>query len=132
MYCISHIALSVTNLKKSLEFYEKFGFVISKSWKAADNSLEIAHLKLDETLLELFCYKTFSPLPNFSHELSTDLPVIGTKHFALGVESIDKARDDLSKKGIIAPDINITKGRLGKRYFFITDPDGILIEIIEM
>lgn len=31
----------------------------------------------------------------------------------------------------IADEITITIGRLGKPYFFIKDPDGILVEIIE-
>lgn len=131
MYSISHVALSVSDIRESIEFYEKFGFKTIKEWEATDHSLKIVHLKLNNVVLELFCYKNYIDIPEHSKKLSSDLPVIGTKHFALGVKSIDIAHKDLISKGIISSDLNITLGRLGKRYFFITDPDGILIEIIE-
>lgn len=65
------------------------------------------------------------------HATSTDLPAIGAKHFGLKVDSIEAARDELAAKGIVKPDIQITQGRTGPRYFFIEDPDGILVEILE-
>lgn len=132
MYCISHVALSVSNLDNSVEFYKKFGFKISREWSAADDSLRIVHLLLNGLLLELFCYKNFNKSPEYIKNLSTDLPVVGTKHFALGVKSIDEAYSDLLDKCIITSDKKITLGRLGKKYFFIADPDGILVEIIEI
>lgn len=63
-------------------------------------------------------------------DVATDLPIIGTKHFALGVENIDKAKEFVIHNNI-CESVNIKKGRLGKKYFFINDPDGILVEIIE-
>lgn len=47
------------------------------------------------------------------------------------VDSIETARDDLVAKGVVKPDIEITQGRTGPRYFFVADPDGILVEISE-
>lgn len=46
-----------------------------------------------------------------------EVNTIGTKEFVI--------------KNEIANDIEIKVGRLGKTYFFIKDPDGILVEIIE-
>ncbi|MBR2954386.1 MAG: VOC family protein [Clostridia bacterium] len=131
MYSVSHVALSVIDIRETIEFYKKFGFKVIKEWEATDHSIQIVHLKLNNVVLELFCYKKHIDIPNHSKKLSSDLPVIGTKHFALGVKSIDIAHKDLIKKGIIPSDLDITLGRLGKQYFFITDPNGILIEIIE-
>ena len=87
-------------------------------------------LKLNDTILEIFCYKKYTKLPETAKTTATDLPIIGTKHFALGVDSIEQAKkfvleNEISRK------IEIKAGRLGKQYFFIEDPDGILIEIIE-
>lgn len=130
MYCVAHIALSVTNLEKSLSFYSQFGFKVVKQWSAPDGSLSIALAELKGVILELFCYKQCCKMPSSAKDISTDLPVIGTKHFALGVSSVRETFDELSAKGIIPEGQKINTGRLGKEYFFIKDPDGILVEII--
>ena len=69
-------------------------------------------------------------LPETAKSTATDLPVIGTKHFALGVDEIEKAKSFVIENNIYE-NMEIKVGRLGKPYFFIHDPDGILIEIIE-
>ena len=130
MFNINHVAISVTNAKESIEFYKKFGFEEFKSWKAEDESIKINMLKLNNTVLEMFCYKEYAKLPETAKTTATDLPVLGTKHFALGVENIEQAKEFVIKNEI-ANDIEIKVGRLGKPYFFIKDPDGILVEIIE-
>ena len=132
MYSISHVAISVTDMDQSIDFYKTFGFKVVKTWQANDNSLRITHLSLNNMVIEIFCYTNHLELPNHSKLLSTDLPVIGTKHFAFGVKNIHHAYDDLLDKKVIKDNVTITTGRLGKQYFFIKDPDGILIEIIEI
>ncbi len=91
----------------------------------------MTHLKLGDFILELFCYATFQSAPDSIHATSTDLPIIGTKHFGLKVDSIEAARDDLVIKGIIDKNLQVNQGCPGSRYFFIEDPDGILVEIME-
>lgn len=131
MYKMCHVAISVKNMDKSIDFYREFGFRILKTWRAEDGSLEIAHIQLYDMVIEIFCYKEFADLPISSRDLSTDLPIVGVKHFAFGVDNIKNTYDKLISKGIITENVKIVKGRLGKNYFFIKDPDGILIEIIE-
>lgn len=130
MFNISHVAISVTNSEKSIEFYKKFGFKEFKSWKAEDESIKINMLKLNNMVLEIFCYKEYKDLPETARTTSTDLPILGTKHFALGVENIEKVKDFVLENDI-CQSVDIKTGRLGKQYFFINDPDGILVEIIE-
>lgn len=130
MFNVNHVAISVTNIDISIEFYKKFGFKDFKSWKAEDESIKIAMLKLNNTVLEIFCYKEYVKLPQTAKSVATDLPVLGTKHFALGVENIQKAKEFVIENKI-CESVDIKKGRLGKEYFFISDPDGILVEIIE-
>lgn len=130
MFNVNHVAISVINIKRSIEFYKKFGFKEFKEWKAEDESIKINMLKLSNTVLEIFCYKEYKELPETAKSTATDLPVLGTKHLALGVEDIEKAKEFVIKNNI-CKDVEIRKGRLGKEYFFIKDPDGILVEIIE-
>jgi glyoxylase I family protein len=131
MYSIHHTALSVSDRAASIAFYEKLGFQQVHQWIADDESLSITHLRLGVFMLELFCYKDFVSAPGTIRATATDLPVIGTKHLGLRVDSIKAARKDLAAKGIVAADIAINQGRTGPRYFFIEDPDGILVEISE-
>lgn len=130
MFNVNHIAISVTNMEKSIEFYKLFGFKEFKSWNAEDDSIKITMLKLNNTVLEIFSYKKYIALPNTAKLTATDLPIIGTKHFALGVESIEDAKEFVINNNI-CKNVEIKRGRLGKEYFFISDPDGILVEIIE-
>lgn len=44
MFNVNHIAISVTNMERSMEFYKKFGFKDFKSWKAEDGSIKITML----------------------------------------------------------------------------------------
>lgn len=130
MFNMNHVAISVTNKEASVKFYKKFGFKEFKSWEAEDESIKIEMLKLENTVLEIFCYQENTPLPETAKRIATDLPVIGTKHFALGVENIEEAKKFVIENNI-CKEVEIKVGRLGKPYFFIADPDGILVEIIE-
>lgn len=130
MFNINHVAISVTEAERSIEFYKKFGFKEFKSWKAEDESIKINMLKLNNIVLEIFCYKKYKELPETAKSIATDLPVLGTKHLALGVENIEKAKEFVLQNNI-CQSLDIKIGRLGRPYFFINDPDGILVEIIE-
>ncbi len=130
MLKFDHVALSVTNVDESVKFYEKLEFSLSQRWDDPHGNLSIVLMKNSNMILEMFCYKNFKALPEYRQELSSDLEVIGTKHFGLCVEDINVAAKTLSEKEIcINP--KIAQGRLGRDYFFIKDPDGVLIEIIQ-
>lgn len=126
---INHVTISVKNIERSTEFYKKFGFTEYKNY--SDESVQIKTLKLENMVLEIFCYKEFEQMPEHAKDLGLDLKTIGTKHFGLGVKSVEKAKEFVLSNSIIQNEIEIHSGRLGKDYFFIKDPDGILVEIIE-
>lgn len=130
MFHVDHTALSVSDMEKSITFYQKLGFEFYQNWEAEDDSLRIVMLKKDGTFLELFCYADSTKLPESARSVATDLRVRGTKHFALHTKNLEEAIDYLQKENLLEEAPEIKTGRLGRNYFFISDPDGIQVEII--
>jgi len=117
-------------MSESISFYGKFGFKLALHWKDPEGRLEIAHLKLGENFLEIFWYRDQSAAPASASSLATDLPRIGVKHFALQTESVQEAKEFVEREGL-ATDVEIREGKTGVAYFFIKDPSGILVELLE-
>lgn len=129
MFSFNHVTISAENLEKTLEFYRKFGFENHKEYH--DENVDIVMLKLKDMVLEIFYYQERKKLPEHSKNLGVDLKTIGNKHFGLGVKNIMEAKKFVEDNQLNDSEIIINKGRLGKPYFFIKDPNGILMEIIE-
>ncbi len=129
MFNFNHVTISVGNLEKTINFYKKFGFIIHKEYH--DENVDIVMLKLNNMILEIFHYIENNKLPEHSKNLNIDLKTIGNKHFGLGVKDIEIAKKFIEENKLNDDEIIINKGRLGKPYFFIKDPNGILMEIIE-
>jgi len=131
MLRIAHIALSISNLEKTIAFYKNnFGLKCREKLQIESAGLKIAILKKGDVSLELFEFKRHKPLPIYRKDLDSDLKTIGAKHFAFAVADIGEEYKRLKKSGVhFATDMRTLEN--GLRYFFIKDPDGIFIEIIE-
>jgi len=143
MASIRHIGITVSNLSKSLNFYESyFGFKIQRkmeeSGEVLDNfsalkNVEVITVKLSdnkEQLLELLCYKSH---PNNKVELNLKRQIcyVGCSHFALTVEDLDEIYNKMCENGIIfnyPPQISSDNK---VKIAFCKDPDGVLIELVE-
>ena len=130
MFSFHHVALSVRNIEESVAFYVLLGFDPVFDWQTEDTSLTIVHMKQGEALLELFYFSESVAAPESAKMLETDLPRIGIKHFGVRVVDIDKARQRIEALSL-AENVNVTKGRAGIDYFFIRDPSGILVEVVQ-
>jgi len=124
-----HTALSVNNLEKSQKFYEKvFGFNFKTKGERSELKVKFVMLE-DESgcVIELFEHET----PIKLKEDLMDFQQVGYKHIAFVVNDISQVLNDAIKHGakIIWP---IKKGVTVKRIAFISDPDGLPIELVEV
>ena len=129
MFNYDHTAISVKDLEKSLSFYKILGFKLYKEYH--DDETDIVMLKLGQARLELFHNRDEEELPAHASDLNIDLKTVGVKHFCLNVEDVTAAKNWLVERDLVDEDVQIKSGRLGRAYFFIRDPNGIFIEIIE-
>ncbi len=129
---LAHIALSVSDIDRSCVFYKKhFGFKCTQCFQIKSSGLKICILKKDNVALELFEFKNYKALPEYRKNLDSDLKTLGTKHFAIAVDDISRTYKKLKQSKVkFATDICIFEN--GLEYFFIKDPDGILVEVMEV
>ena len=126
-----HVGLSVSNLKRSVAFYCRyFGLRYVKTYTYVEKGFTIALLKKGDISLELFEFEKHKPLPAYRQTLDHDLRTLGVKHFSVEVTDIRKVYQKFKRaKTAFATDLRIFDN--GARYFFIKDPDGILVEVME-
>jgi glyoxylase I family protein len=126
-----HVTISARKLDESIAFYAIFGFRLGLQWEDADGSFKIAHLVHSHGyLLEIFWYAKNERLPPLELDIGNDLEAVGVKHFAFKVRSILDVHRKLSTRdncGIT----EIQHGRTGIDFFFVRDPNGIWIEIVQ-
>ena len=115
---LSHMAIYAHDLDKTRAFYKDFlGFAEPYSLTNKDGSLHLTWIKInDRQSIELF-----PELTNNSDRLY---------HIALETDDAVAMRDYLAAHGVAVPD-KVGKGRIGNLNYFIKDPDGHLVEIVQ-
>jgi len=125
-----HVALSVSDLEQATRFYELLGYERVRAYDEPNGLFRILHIRKADDIIELFHHSQHeTPPQNLACE-SRDIRRVGAKHFALQVQRIDETRELLSK---LFPDqkLDISTGRTGIKYLFLSDPDGNQIEFVE-
>jgi glyoxylase I family protein len=126
-----HIAITVRDITISQPFYEKLGFSEVHRWDADDNSIVIVHLKMDTVVLELFEYAENRNAPPLQLEVANNLSALGVKHFGIKVADVNTAFEQMKKAGYELGNPEVKNGRTKVDYFFIKDPDGMWVEIVQ-
>ena len=120
-----HTMVRVKDLDKSFKFYtEELGFVESRRREFPEKKFDLVYLMLPgspDYELEL----TYNYDQEEGYEIGT-----GYGHIAISHPDIKTLREDLMKKGYEVTEIRGLTPNSNK-YFFVTDPDGYRIEIIQ-
>lgn len=121
MYQLAHLALVVSDIDKSCEFYSRIlGFTLKE--KRANDDLNFVYLQKEGLCLELLQYRN-DPCPDRTTGLFD--------HLAFYVDDIQLAINNFQKMGltVLFDKPRELDGRL--KINFIKGPDGEKIEIIE-
>lgn len=115
-----HFGLRVTDLERSLTFYEAVGYEVVGSVPKSP----IGHLTMLKVPDDDFVSVELVHDPTVAVD-----PVSGFNHFVVEVESMAATLDDLAARGIepVAP---VQEGEDGFRSAFVVDPDGYQIELV--
>ena len=123
---IHHVAISVKNLEETINFYkEYFGFEEINRFTKPNWTGKSAIIKLKEMQIEAFQFEDHKQ----NKDDMNDKKIIGIKHIAIQVKSVQKKYEELKSKGL---DIDKPKkGTTCKMYCFLKDPNGIPLELYE-
>lgn len=122
---IHHVSLICSDYERSKRFYtEALELeIIREVFREERKSYKLDLALNGNYVLELFSF----PEPP---DRLTRPEACGLRHLAFEVNNIDKAIDRLLEKGIVAEPIRQDE-QTGKRFSFISDPDGLPIELYE-
>lgn len=141
MLGIHHINIVVTDLKKTSDFFQLFGFTIihEKSLKGEwidkvtvlkDVQASYIALGHENSSITLELLQYHYPEGNTDPQISIPNQ-IGFRHLALEVDNIKQETEDLIKKGVEFFS-GIRTNPYGKKMCYFTGPDGILLELLEL
>jgi catechol 2,3-dioxygenase-like lactoylglutathione lyase family enzyme len=118
---IDHVGLKVSDLDRTLDFYERLGFTVLRTKGPAADGERSAVIQIGSQELNVFSHPAFAPASKENR--------VGMDHFCLEVEatSIEEVVGELCAVGI---DIvaGPTKRRDGSSVF-VHDPDGVRVEL---
>jgi glyoxylase I family protein len=122
---IHHVAIICSDYEKSTYFYTVILGVeiIAENYRESRNSYKL-DLKLPNGgQIELFSFPESPERPSFPE-------VLGLRHLAFSVDSVESMSDYLLTKNIAVEPIRIDE-YTNKKFTFFNDPDGLPLELYE-
>ena len=119
-----HTCYRITDIDRSVGFYEKLGFEELRRVPIGDDEATNVFMGLpgDGARLEL----TYNHGQDDPYEIGT-----GYGHIAVSVDDLDAALEGLAQLGIEPEKPPYTVREGGSRLCFVRDPDGYRIELLE-
>ena len=127
---IDHIGIAVKGIEQAGKFYtDILGLKIEDVENVADQKVNVAFIPITDSEVELL--ESTEPDGPVARYISARGE--GVQHIAFRVEDIDKALEELKKKGVRLIDQTPRKGAGGARIAFIhpKETNGVLVEICE-
>jgi catechol 2,3-dioxygenase-like lactoylglutathione lyase family enzyme len=136
---LNHVGITVTDLDASLAFYcEIVGFELSLRTRVGGEwfdtltrnegaDIEIAMLRLGDFTLQLVQYRASGgiALPLAHHN-------IGNPHLSIEIEDVEARHREISASGLHGPTPVVDIMGTGIRSFYVHDPDGVPVELLQM
>ena len=123
---IGHFAITCKDIAKSLDFYTRIlGLSEAFRMNNDDGGLWMVYVRTgSDDFIELFTNGGDQP----------DIPrnASGFKHLCLWVDDIETTVRDLKDRGLDVDPEGIKTGRSKCRQYFIADPDGVRIELMQL
>lgn len=136
---LAQVGITCTDIYKSVDFYNGIlGIPLLEAIDVPDDQVRDIYGLADGTKVTLFLFRTgnggfvelfhFSPLGGDHQKVVWNRP--GITHLALDVKNLPLVMKKLESKGIkfVTP----VKTNLGTDFVFTRDPDGNLVELIDM
>jgi lactoylglutathione lyase len=124
MLAFSHVGLVVTDLKRSIEFYQKvLGLNLLEEHPDTGRGLEIALVGVDTPVVELLHYTDASKRERQSNGRYD--------HFAWYVDDIELLVQQVKSCGVELQPDEIRSALDGRRIAFFRGPDGERIELVQ-
>lgn len=122
---IGHVAIKVTDLDRSLDFYvNKLGFAEMMRLNKDDGSVWLVYLRItDDQYLEVF--------PGAETERAPGWNANGLNHVCLAVADIDQVLAEIAAAGLTLL-LPLKTAVDGNRQAWLEDPDGNRLELMEM
>lgn len=123
----THTGISVGDMDEAIAWWhDLLGFeLVSRDTYDFMDNMEIAFVRLGDFEIELFCSPKARQL---DQAYDSDNTVIGTKHAAFEVDSMDEM---MARIEALRVHINFTTEMEGDRVCFVADPWGTPVELIE-
>ena len=122
---IGHIAITATDFEKSISFYrDTLGLPEAFRVNREDGAPWMAYVKTGANdFIEIFDGKGVA---------GEDTPEIGVKHVCLWVDDIEQTLSDLKNRGMDVDPQGAKTGKSRCRQYFVQDPDGVRIELMQL
>jgi glyoxylase I family protein len=136
---VNHVGITVTDLDASLAFYcEVMGFTLGLRTRADGEwfdtlthndgaDIEIAMLQLGDFTLQLVQYHAAGGVP-----LALAHHNVGNPHVSIEVDDVDARHRLISASGRHGPTPIVDIMGTGIRSFYVHDPDGVPVELLQM